>query len=65
MQAQKKHLFEYDQIVVLGGSTYTSIVSNVFSEIGISIKKPLSGLTLGYAIKKIKNAVKQNSPIDC
>jgi cytoplasmic iron level regulating protein YaaA (DUF328/UPF0246 family) len=49
-------LLEFDQVIALGGKEYRSVVEEVFAGTGVKLKFPFSGLTVGRAMR----AVKQN-----
>lgn len=57
-QAKEKGLYEYDKIVVLGGSRYIDMASKVFPQ--SKLRTPFKGLPLGKMIQAIKNAMKNN-----
>ena len=61
-QAERKGLYGYEKIVVLGGKNYTQIVKDIF--LGKEIYAPLSGCRgIGYMIGKLNDAIKREIPL--
>ena len=64
-QIKQKGLDVFDTVVVLGGRHYAKAVSEAFSGLGVTIKRPLAGVPLGYALRKVRDAIDKNKPSDC
>ena len=62
VQAEKKKLYDFEKIVVLGGKNYTRIVRSVFQD--KKILEPLSGCKgIGYMMSKLKKAIEKGFPL--
>jgi len=62
IQAERKGLYEYEKIIVLGGKKYTQIVKDVFS--GKEIYTPLADCRgIGYMLSKLNDAIKKGVPL--
>jgi hypothetical protein len=64
-QIEEKRLNEFKEVVVLGGKDYANVVSQAFAGFSVRIKTPITGLRLGVAVGKVKQAIKNRKPIDC
>ena len=64
-QIKQKGLNTFDTVIVLGGRHYADAVSEAFSGLEVTIKRPLAGLRLGYAMGKVRDAIDRNQPFDC
>jgi hypothetical protein len=62
VQDQARNYPSFDFVTALGGKTYTDIVSKVFTEIGLPVLTPSKGLPLGISMRKVKNAIIDNTP---
>ncbi|MBE0673358.1 MAG: hypothetical protein IH591_01730 [Bacteroidales bacterium] len=60
-QVHEKGFYNYEKIVVLGGITYLKIVKYLFDR--KQIWKPLNGLRLGEAIRKLNEAIITGVPL--
>ena len=55
----------YTCIVALGGRTYSEIVSQAFIDDKTSIIATATGLPIGKAMGKVKNAIRASKPFTC
>ena len=55
-------LRKYEGVVALGSTTYASIVSKAFEHTGITVLMPTAGLSIGYALGKVKDAIRSGKP---
>lgn len=63
-QVTEKGLDKYEQIVVLGGKNYGTMIREVFAETDILL--PLSDCKgMGYMMKKLHKAIKEHTPMQC
>ncbi|MFQ6126220.1 MAG: DUF6884 domain-containing protein [Candidatus Heimdallarchaeota archaeon] len=58
-------LNKFNCVIALGGKTYTEITRKAFEETGIPIKTPTIGLTIDFAMGKVKKATREGRPLDC
>lgn len=62
LQAKEKGLFEYEEIIVLGGRNYTEIIKKVFQ--AKNIYTPLSNCKgIGIMMGKLNEAIKGGLPL--
>ncbi|MED4727235.1 hypothetical protein P9597_03585 [Aneurinibacillus migulanus] len=60
IQAKRKQLSEFNEIVVVGGKNYVKIAKEVFQ--GKKITEPLSSCAgMGFMMKKLKSAIDHNT----
>jgi len=57
-------LRKYKEVIALGSTTYANIVSKAFEHTGIKVRTPTAGLPIGYALGKVKDAVKSGKPFN-
>ncbi|NLE24799.1 MAG: hypothetical protein GX625_05560 [Clostridiaceae bacterium] len=60
-QIQDKGLNKYDQIIILGGKTYTERIDYLFEQ--KTILKPLYGCRIGEALRKLNEAISTGVPL--
>ncbi len=62
VQAKKKGLHEYDEVIVLGGKNYVLLVRHALA--GANVRAPLSGCTgIGYMQQALKAAIMNGTPL--
>lgn len=61
-QAEERGLSRYDLVVVLGGSTYSSLARQVFRDFNSTVVAPTAGLPIGLAMSKVRRAIDERRP---
>lgn len=64
-QIKRKALDSFDIVVVLGARDYANVVYNSFGGLKVSVKAPVAGLPLGYAMGTVRKAIDEGCPFDC
>lgn len=64
-QIKQKALDTFDTVVVLGGHDYAGVVNIAFSDLEVTIKRPVAGLPLGRAMSVVRRAIDEGRPFDC
>lgn len=64
-QIKQKALDSHDNVVALGGRDYADVVYNAFGGLKVSVKAPVAGLQLGYAMGAVRKAIDEECPFDC
>jgi len=64
-QIKQKALDTFDTVVVLGGHDYADVVNTAFSDLGVTIKRPVAGLPPDRAKSVVRRAIDEGRPFDC
>lgn len=56
-QIKEKGLETFDQVVVLGGRDYISVVREAFKNTNCKIVTPLEGLSIGLAMERVRGTI--------
>jgi len=58
-QVTALRLFDFDQVIALGGKEYRSVVEEAFADTAVKLTFPFSGLTVGRAMRAVKQNLAQ------
>jgi cytoplasmic iron level regulating protein YaaA (DUF328/UPF0246 family) len=53
-------LFDFDEVIALGGKEYRSVVQEAFAGTAVKLTFPFSGLTVGRAMHAVKENLAQH-----
>ena len=56
-------LLEFDQVIALGGKEYRSVVEEAFAGSAAKLMFPFSGLTVGKAMRAVKQSLDQSDRV--
>ena len=63
-QVHEMGLDKFDKIIVLGGKDYVDVILKAFQGLNVKIIAPLKGLSIGLAMKKVKDALRSGKPFE-
>lgn len=61
-QVEERGLSRYDLVVVLGGSSYSSLTRQAFRDSNTRVMAPVAGLPVGLAMTKVRRAIDERRP---